>query len=739
MIGEVAVTTKRFLVFFWLIVLMGTVLSVTLNLEIMDVSAAPVSPYIMIIPEQTVNSTITPGMNYTITLYTDYDGSDVWGWQFFNLTFDPTVLQGIEVRNGDLISKDKNESARFKAGTFDNTLGRLSGTSAWFYILPYPPPTTSGPGTLATITFRVVGTRYSNLTLTRTQLQGFNSSLPETERYYYIINQDEPPGAPEPPYGEDHIGHGYFNNIPYGHDVAVTKVATPATAIIGDNVTIDVTVANEGSFTETFNLTVYANATHVGNQTITHLASGGTEIVNFIWNTTDIAAGTYVINATAWLPDIDMTDNNKTATIELKTFHDIAIISLQTPDEAIIGDFVTINATIENQGTFEETVNLTICHQLVVPSPPTPTAINITIFQLAKRPASETISVDWNTTGLAKGRYRINATVTIAQDEDPNDNSTIAFVRLLGHDVAITDISSTAEVFIGESATINVTVRNVGSFDETFDVTVTYGLNNDLIGTQQVVSLPVENSVTLSFIWDTTDITAGLYKINATAWLSADVNPTNNYKADTVAVATPIGQIAGTVVDASTGNPIDGAQVSANGYSDVTDANGLYNITNVPIGTYTVTASKDGFHSSSRTDISVITKQTTSLDFSLTPLPTTGNIAGIVTDASTGNPIDGANVTVADYFDITDETGHYNITNVPAGTYTVTANKDGYQSSSSTNVVVVARETITVDFELEPTPTSNLSDILLYAAIIIIAIAVIAGIAVYLRKTRRPK
>ena len=734
-----AMTRSRLLKLPLFLILLSAVLSAVFNLRIVDVSAVPLSPYIMISPEQTMNSTITPGMNYTISLYTDYDGSDVWGWQFFNLTFDPTVLQGIEVRNGDLISADKDPRARFKSGTFNNTLGTLSLTSAWFYQLPYPPPTTSGPGTLATVTFRVVGTRYSNLTLALTKLQGFNSSLPVGEQYYNIINQDEPPGATEPPYGEDHIGHGYFNNIPYGHDVAVTNVVTPVTAIIGDNVTIDVTVANEGSFTETFNLTVYANATHVGNQTITDLASGGTEIANFIWNTTDITAGSYVINATAWLPDIDVTDNNKTATIEIKTFHDIALISLQTPDEAILGDFVTINATIENQGTFEETVNLTICHQLVVPSPPTPTAINITIFQLAKRPASETISVSWNTTGLAKGRYRINATVTIAQDEDPNDNSTIAFVRLLGHDVAITDISSTAAVFIGEPATINVTVRNVGSFEETFDVTVTYGLNNDLIGIQQVVSLPAEDSVTLSFIWDTTDIIAGLYKINVTAWLSADVNPTNNYKADAVAVATPIGQIAGTVVNASTGNPIDGAQVSANGYSDVTDANGLYNITNVPIGIYTVTASKDGFHSSSQTDVSVIAKQTTSLDFSLTPLPTTGNIAGIVTDATTGNPIDGANVTVADYFDITDATGHYNITNVPAGTYTVTANKDGYQSSSSTNVVIVAGETTTVNFELEPTPTSNLPEILLYAAIIIIAIAVIAGIAVYLRKTRKPK
>ena len=52
----------------------------------------PLSPYIRVVPEETVDPTIEPGMNYTISIYTDYAGSDIWGWQF-NLTFNPSVLQ----------------------------------------------------------------------------------------------------------------------------------------------------------------------------------------------------------------------------------------------------------------------------------------------------------------------------------------------------------------------------------------------------------------------------------------------------------------------------------------------------------------------------------------------------------------------------------------------------------------------------------------------------------------------
>ncbi len=98
--------------------------------------------------------------------------------------------------NGDLITLDMPRAA-FTEGTFNNTLGRLSVTNAYFFPLPSPIPVTSGPGTLATIAFTVVGEGTSDITLEKPALVGIHDG--DT----YIIIDDTMPA---------HIGHGYFDN-----------------------------------------------------------------------------------------------------------------------------------------------------------------------------------------------------------------------------------------------------------------------------------------------------------------------------------------------------------------------------------------------------------------------------------------------------------------------------------------------------------------------------------------------
>jgi len=119
-----------------------------LNSTIMKASAA-VSPYIAVVPGSTVNTTLTPGTNYTISIYTDYAGDDVTGYGF-ELTYNPNVLEGIEVINGDLITNDTAYTL-FQSLGFDNTAGRLMYTFNGFDFFNEPAPLTSGPGTLANV------------------------------------------------------------------------------------------------------------------------------------------------------------------------------------------------------------------------------------------------------------------------------------------------------------------------------------------------------------------------------------------------------------------------------------------------------------------------------------------------------------------------------------------------------------------------------------------------------------
>ncbi len=95
-----------------------------------------------------------------------------------------------------------------------------------------------------------------------------------------------------------------------------------------------------------------------------------------------------------------------------------------------------------------------------------------------------------------------------------------------------------------------------------------------------------------------------------------------------------------------------------------------------------------------------------------------GWLLGQVTDASSGLPLAGAQVTVAPGWYIhvpTDPTGHYTFT-LPAGLYDVTAQMDGYYPQTAQDVPVQTALTTTQDFALAPivtTPTIVVSPLLL--------------------------
>ena len=135
----------------------------------------------------------------------------------------------------------------------------------------------------------------------------------------------------------------------------------------------------------------------------------------------------------------------------------------------------------------------------------------------------------------------------------------------------------------------------------------------------------------------------------------------------------PHGTVAGTVTDASTGDPIVGADVSTpDGHSATTDASGHYSLS-LPVGTYDVTASAFGYASKTVSGVVVQDGQTVSEPFSLAPVPS-HTVSGTITDGSgQGWPIY-AKITVqgtpaSTYSD--PYTGRYSLS-LPAGaTYTL--------------------------------------------------------------------
>lgn len=83
-------------------------------------------------------------------------------------------------------------------------------------------------------------------------------------------------------------------------DIEVLDV-TPSKIVVGQGYSlyIDVTVENRGVRTETFNITVSANATTVGRSTNVTLAGGNSTIIAVTWSTVGFSFGNYLISAYA--------------------------------------------------------------------------------------------------------------------------------------------------------------------------------------------------------------------------------------------------------------------------------------------------------------------------------------------------------------------------------------------------------------------------------------------------------
>jgi len=593
----------------WIITLLLIGMFHAFSLGPVGVSAADY-PSVYVDPTSTVNENLTIGFNYTASIMTDYaDGENITGYQF-SLTYNPDVLHITSVTNGDLVT---GPLATFSEGGIDNVNGTLTNAGAYFFVPGY---VVAGPGTLANVTFEVVGIGESSITLgNKTQLNGWNN----TGGYaYFIVN-----GLTM----EDHLGHGSFNNRPENyHDVSIQSITAPDNPIGGGNVSIDVRVSNGGTFTENVTVTVSYNNTFL-DSVIVEMENVTSQTIEFIWDTHDILANieankTYIIKANATIVDVDTypENNNMTKLITLTERHDVSILDnvKVSPKTAFVGDDINITVTVENQGSYDENVTIIISVGQGVGE------INQTILmvEVAK---NKTFSFIWATTGLDPNEYGMTVYAIIPEDDfepPPGDDTEMESITLtLGHEVAVKSLYVVpTKTFVGDDVSINVNVENNGPYNETCTVKVFY--NTTLIQSKSINVSQLETKL-IVFTWNTSGVALGSYNITAEVILEGyeDVDPSNNIKpyALPIVVKLPPGTIIGTVTDSSSGEAIANATVTVNGMSATSDSSGAYMISGVPLGNYTVTASVDGYEISSET-ITLTAEEGEVLNFALNPV-----------------------------------------------------------------------------------------------------------------------
>jgi len=187
------------------------------------------------------------------------------------------------------------------------------------------------------------------------------------------------------------------------------------------------------------------------------------------------------------------------------------------------------------------------------------------------------------------------------------------------------------------------------------------------------------------------------------------VNYAGWYIDDVLIIGTTIpdpGWLVGTVTEFGTGNPIEGAVVSivGTGLSATTMADGTYDIQDIWPGDYDITCVAPLYYAAEELGYTIVEGLNT-LDFEMDP-HVFGALDGTVTDADTGAPLVGAEISAVsaggyEYDTVTNATGYYSIVDVVAETYDVFCSFPNYPTEVVEDVIIVDGQTTTIDFELE--------------------------------------
>lgn len=247
---------------------------------------------------------------------------DLYGWEF-KLRWDPALLDVLDVTEGSFL---KGGGETFFVKNINNTEGYLHAACT----LLGGTQGMDGNGTLATVKFYVEREGESVLDLYDTKL---GNSL-------------------EKPITHEAIdGYGHFTII---RDVSIMSVTTSRTWVfIGEVVNITVIARNEGSVTETFNVTSYYNTTAIETQIVDGLVAGAEINVTFNWNTTSISPATYIVKAEASVVpgETEIVDNiyvNGIVRVKVEPEEPTTLYVDPSTSTVMVGQKFTVNVTISN-------------------------------------------------------------------------------------------------------------------------------------------------------------------------------------------------------------------------------------------------------------------------------------------------------------------------------------------------------------------------------------------------------
>jgi len=338
-----------------------------------------------------------------------------------------------------------------------------------------------------------------------------------------------PPGPPPPPPPPP----------PSPADIAVSGITAPARVAQGDLVPVTVTVQNLGSSDVTASFDVVVTDGYggpvIGTQTIAGLGAGASATRTFSWNTSGVAIAGHTLFATQKLVDNNSANNTLAigVIVQAPPTTDLAIAAVSAPAVVTQGNTAAIAVTVQNVGGLAvgSSFDLVLTDATAGVTIGTQTISGLAIGSNTSR------TFNWNTTSATLGSHTLVATQSLTDANAANNQGSAAVTVVApSTDVAVTGVTAPVSVLKGSTATIGVTVQNVGGLNVgSFNVVLTDATAGVTIGTQSVPSLAVNAAATRSFSWNTATAALGGHTLVATQSLSDD-NAANNSRSATVTV-----------------------------------------------------------------------------------------------------------------------------------------------------------------------------------------------------------
>ncbi len=207
--------------------------------------------------------------------------------------------------------------------------------------------------------------------------------------------------------------------------------------------------------------------------------------------------------------------------------------------------------------------------------------------------------------------------------------------------------------------------------------------------------------------WEDDPYTTALGLQAETVYQARQVGGTGTGGTSGSTTSTQTGSLSGSVVVAGSTEPLGGVLITITelpGTRVQTNGAGNFVFSSLPVGTYTLTASKSGYSSASVVATVQGGQTTIASTIALSNAAENGVVAGTIFDAKTQGPIAGATITLTggmDYSAVTGSNGTFTIASITPGDYSVTVAATGY-STVTGSISVVAGQTLTLNQGMTP-------------------------------------